>query len=58
MILNRRSLLATIGLTLSAATAEAATTKKKKKTVTPHTTKVASHKTPHHVAKPKAPAQS
>jgi hypothetical protein len=58
VILNRRSLLASVGLTLSAATAEAAAATKKKKKVAPiHTTKVASHKT-HHTAKPKAPTQS
>jgi hypothetical protein len=62
VIINRRSLLAAIGLTFPAlAGAEAATTKKKKtpplKPKAPaHTHKVAARK-PHHSAKP-APTKS
>lgn len=59
MILNRRTLLASLGLTLPAAAAEAATTlKKKKKMVHPpvhHITKTASVK-PRHIIKPHPPA--
>ena len=55
MILNRRMLLATLGLSLSAASAEAATRKKTPKK--PATPKVASHK-PRKPASPKPHAQS
>lgn len=52
MILNRRMLLATLGLSLSAATAEAATRKKTPKK--PAAPKVAAHKPRRPAAKPHA----
>jgi hypothetical protein len=60
VILNRRSLLLSLGLTLPAVAAEAATSNSKKKP-THHTTKTASAKThakPHTHHTPAKPAQS
>jgi hypothetical protein len=56
VILNRRTLLASLGLALPAAAAQAATSKKKPHT-TSHSTKPVSHKT-HHTTKAHPAAQS
>ncbi len=57
MILNRRTLLATIGLALPAAAAEAASsTKKKKPAHGTHTTKASTSKSTHHKSHITTPA--
>ncbi len=55
MILNRRSLLTALGLSLSAFAAEAADTNKKKKKPATHAPKVATNKP--RKGKPATPAQ-
>jgi hypothetical protein len=57
VILNRRTLLASIGLALPAVAAEAATSKKKPTHTPSHATKPVSHK-PHRSTKPHPATQS